>query len=74
MVAGGQMVMMVMIMVTQLVSKNGVKDATFLSLLGTCFSPASGSAHQCNKGKPKTCLFSLTYYYSLKACYCKKAH
>lgn len=73
MAAGSQMVMMVMMTVTQLVSKNGVKDAAFPSLLGTHFSPASGSDHQCNKGKPKTCLFSLTYYYSLQAC-SKKAH
>ena len=45
MVAGSQMVMMVMMTVTQLVSKNGVKDTAFLSLLGTHFSPASGSDH-----------------------------
>lgn len=73
MVAGSQMVMMVMMTVTQLVSKNGVKDTAFLSLLGTHFSPASGSDHQCNKGKPKTSLFSLSYYYNLQAC-SKKAH
>lgn len=41
MAAGSQMVMMVMTTVTQLVSKNGVKDAAFPSLLGTHFSPAS---------------------------------
>ena len=43
MVAGSQMVMMVMMTVTQLVSKNGVKDTAFLSLLGTHLSPASMS-------------------------------
>lgn len=58
MAAGSQMVMMVMMTVTQLVSKNGVKDEPFWSLLGTHFSPASGSDHQCNKGKPKHALFS----------------
>ena len=65
MVAGGQMVMMVMMTITQLESKNRVKDIAFPSLLGTRFSPASGSDHQCNKRKPKTCLFALTCYYSL---------